>query len=185
MFALLSFRRSWWPKDVHSLFDLGYAAVMPSRSSAPNPSVNVLAVRAAALRSVCLYAKGVGERMVLKEAAAIFDSLCPGLPRAVAKCGRELAKATAKARKPLPGRGLVPMANPPRDLLAALARPAQPRDAPVPKLVPMMAPPAWETASAPSRRPSTPQAGMPTSPAIVGGHLRVILGGRSSADQRH
>jgi hypothetical protein len=114
--------------------------------------------------------------MVLKEAAAVVSSLCPGLPRLLAKRGWSLATAEAKAQKPLPECGPASRTVPPLALLAALARPAQPGDnlgilaetgTPQERGVPQ------------TRRGSERLAEV----AYTRGNLRLIPGGRSVAGQ--
>jgi hypothetical protein len=146
------------------------------KHTAPDPGISVIAVRTAAQRAACLYAKGVGDRMVLKEAAAIFASLCPALPRPSAKRGRELAMTEAKARKPLPECEPALRTAPPLALLAALARPAQPGDDPA----------ALPASGTPQDRrvPQTRRDGeKPAGVEYARGNLRLIPGGRSVAEQ--
>jgi hypothetical protein len=106
----------------------------------------------------------------------IFASLCPCLPRALANCGRELAMAEAKARKPLPECGPASRAAPPLALLAALARPAQPGD----ELVVLQAPGTPQERGVPQTRRDGER---PTGVEYARGNLRLILGGRSVAGQ--
>ena len=103
------------------LFAPGYPAFMPKRT-APDPSMSIAAARAAGRQAALLFAKGIGERMILREAAAIFDSLCPGLSQRVAKRGRELAMAEAQARKEKPLSDGVPSQEP------SLLSPTTPKD---------------------------------------------------------
>jgi hypothetical protein len=141
---------------------------MPKRS-APDPNLNILAVRLAARRAARLYAKGVGEGMVAKEAAALFDALCPGLPAPLARAGREMARATARAWRPRPAQAPVAEARPPEAIRAALLRPARPGE------VPAAAPPEKSLS-----RPRQPAA-QPAGGEYTRGRLRVIPGGMLAA----
>jgi hypothetical protein len=82
---------------------------------------------AAGKRAALLFANGIGERMILREAAAIFDSLCTGLSPRLARHGpSELAVAEAEARRSKPVSECLPSQEPP---LLFLTMPKDERDA--------------------------------------------------------
>ncbi|HZF75412.1 MAG TPA: hypothetical protein VE033_06210 [Acetobacteraceae bacterium] len=132
----------------------------------PDPRTDILAIRRVARHAACLLPKGVGERVVLREAARMFERACPGLPRALLRGGKALVQAEILARQPVPVPASRPAASPPRALLAALAAPCQPGDTD-------SAPAAPGQAGAVPMRPEARPPRMPPR----GGHLRVIQGG--------
>ncbi len=132
----------------------------------PDPRTDIVAIRLVARQAACLLPKGVGERVVLREAARLFAQACPGLPRALLRGGKALVQAEIQARRPVPAPAPRPAASLPRALLAALAGPCQPGDAPSAPAAP------GHAASVPVR----PEARPPRAPSHRG-HLRVIQGG--------
>jgi hypothetical protein len=110
--------------------------------------------------------------VILREAAAIFDSLCPGLSQRVAKRGRELAMAEAQARKEKPVSDGVPSQEP------SLLSPTTPKDERDAVRNSRDASSEAEQASGSRRQPLDENQTRSHDAECARGGLRLIIGGR-------
>lgn len=145
--------------------------------SAPDPNLDIPAIRVVAHRVALMLAKGIGEPAALREAVALVGGPC-AKSRRLAKQGGKMAVAVAKARALLNSGEPVPQVRLPSSLLATLTAPVQPADQQA------LANPRSACPAAPLEAPwlhqrrTSGEAGKWSAHAeSVRGNLRLILGG--------